>query len=393
MKVISSNTGIVISNTVRGVSSSLVNAFVCFGFTALNLKSDLKTFVVFFTISNLLLIMLNWGLKDYSVKLFASQNHTKTIFSKLFSLRLVLFFILLPVLAFTPVSPGLIIIILSYTFLRSTNNIIEAFSVSQNKNFIFACIDVITLLVLVNCYLLNYNFSAEYTFYLVIGGEAIKILAGLIVFYDQFSFQIVNPFPFLKETKNYFFVTFFSFLLSKADFYISSFYLPSGELIRYHIFSSLIGLSQVIITAYFSRQMVVWFRSREESFAVDKQRFLISAVILSVAALPCFYFIAMYLYKFNISGTVLLMIYFNLFIYSFVLLEIYLNTHQNKHGIILIGVLISSAINIILSFIFIQFFNMTGAILANIISLFSLYLYFKFRTRTHKKNAVKNSVI
>ncbi|MEO6304030.1 MAG: hypothetical protein ABIP51_12745 [Bacteroidia bacterium] len=362
MKVASSNTGIVFSNTIRGVSSSLLNAFVCFGFIALNLQTDLKIFVVFFTVSNLLLIILNWGLKDYSVKLFASQTDTKNVFSKLFSLRISLFFVLGIILAFVPLDLKALLFILVFTFFRSGNNVVESYSVSKNKNFAFACVDLISLASLVIAYLLNFNFSSNYVFYLIICAEILKMLIGFILFYNELSFQFMNPFSFLKETKNYFLVAFFSFLLSKADFYISSLYLGSKELINYHIYSSLIGLSQVIITAFFSRQMVIWFKSKEEHFLVDKRRFLAATFFLSAAALPFFYFITLYFYKFNISSTMLVLVFFNLFIYSFLLLEIYLNTHQNKHGVILTGVLISSTINVLLSFIFIRFFDVLGAI-------------------------------
>ncbi len=386
MKVLNSNTGIVFSNTIRGVSSSLLNAFVCFAFTALNLQLDLKDFVIFFTGSNLLLIVFNWGLRDYSVKLFTSESDTRNIFSKLFSLRVALYFVLGIVLVFLPLKLILLVFILAFSFFKSINNTIEAFSTSKNKNAGFAFIDILSLSVLVIAYIMNFNFTSLSVFILITASEIVKVVCGLLIFNKEISLRLINPFPFLKETINYFLVAFFAFLLSKVDFYISSFYLGAKDLINYHIYSSLIGLSQIIITSFFSRQMVNWFKSKEDKFNVDMKRFAFVSFVLSLLALPCFYFITLYFYKFNISVTMLALVFFNLFIFSFTLLEIYLYTHQNKHRVILTGVLFCSFINIALSFIIISYFAVIGAILANIISLFALYLYFKIVAKHRFKN-------
>ncbi|MDP1802124.1 MAG: hypothetical protein Q8L81_12275 [Bacteroidota bacterium] len=385
MKALNSNTGIIFSNTIRGVSSSLLNAFVCFAFTALNFQLDLKDFVIFFTGSNLLLIVFNWGLKDYSVKLFTSENETKTIFSKLFSLRIVLYFVFGIVLAFLPLKISLLVFILAFSFFKSINNTIEAFSTSRNKNAGFALIDILSICVLVMAYVLNFNFTAVSVFILITVSEILKVVVGLLLFNKEISLRLINPFPFLKETVNYFLVAFFAFLLSKVDFYISSLYLNAKDVINYHIYSSLIGLSQIIISSFFSRQMVNWFKSKEDKFNVDMKRFSLVSLVLSLLALPFFYFITLYFYKFNISITMLILVFFNLFIFSFTLLEIYLNTHQNKHRIILTGVLFCAILNITLSFIIIRHFEVLGAILANIISLLALYLYFKIISKSDKK--------
>jgi O-antigen/teichoic acid export membrane protein len=387
LKVVNSNTGIVFSNTIRGISSSLLNAFICFAFTALNLQLDLKDFVIFFTGSNLLLIVFNWGLKDYSVKLFTSETETKNIFSKLFSLRVALYSVFGVVLAFLPLKLTLLTFILAFSFFKSVNNTIEAFSTSRNKNAGFAFIDILSLCILVIAYILNFNFTAVSVFILITGSEILKAIVGLLLFNKEISLRLINPFPFLKETVNYFLVAFFAFLLSKVDFYISSFYLNSKDLINYHIYSSLIGLSQIIITSFFSRQMVNWFKSKDDKFNVDMKRFSLVSFALSLLALPFFYFITLYFYKFNISVAMLILVFLNLFIFSFTLLEIYLNTHQNKHRVILTGVLFCAMINIVLSFIIISHFEVLGAILANIISLFTLYLYFKIVAKYRFKNA------
>ncbi|MBA2611896.1 MAG: hypothetical protein H0U95_08000 [Bacteroidetes bacterium] len=382
MKGLNSNTAIVFSNTVRGVSSSLLNAFICFVFTALDLQSELKDFVIFFTAGNLLIIVLNWGLKDYSIKLFASDNNAKNVFSKLFSLRICLFVLVGISISFVPLETRLIACVLLYVLFKFINNTIEAYSTFNNKNHFFAFVDILSFCFLLVAYFLQYTFKADFVFVVFIIAESLKMIIGISMFNDRMSFRFIDPLPFLKQTGNYFFVAFFSFLLSKADFYISSFYLHAKELINYHIYSSLVGLSQVIITSFFSRQMVNWFKSKEEKFSVNAKQFFLTSLCLCILALPCFYFITLYFYKFTVSANMLAFVFFNLFVYSFILLEIYLNTHQNKHALILAGVVVSSIVNIILSFVLIKYYHIQGAILANIISLFVLYLYFKLRSRS-----------
>ena len=109
-----SNKVIVFSNTIRGVSSSLVNAFVCFGFTALHFQSYLKDFIIFFTGVNLLLSLVNWGLKDYSVKLFVSESSTEKVFSQLFSIRLSLFILIGLIICYIPIDLRLILFVLIF---------------------------------------------------------------------------------------------------------------------------------------------------------------------------------------------------------------------------------------------------------------------------------------
>ena len=387
MSLLKTDNAIIFSNTVRGISASLINALVCFGFTHFNLPDELKKFIIFFTTTNVLLIVLNWGLKDYSVKLFASEEDTKAVFSKLFSLRLGLFIILGVTLVFVPTELELLLWILAFTCFKIINNTVEAFATANNKNYLFAIIDIITFSLLSTLCLLHLHFSISTVFIVVTLAEAIKMILGVVLFFNDLSFQLINPFVFIEETVNYFLVAFFASLLSKVDFYISAIYLSSKMIANYHIYSSLIGLSQIIITAFFSRQMVNWFKTQDGYFIVNIKQFSLHTFLLSLLALPCFYFIMLYFYQFTISFSMLVLIFFNLFIYAFTLIEIYVNTHQNKHLTILKGVFISSLVNVGLSFLFIAYFNVLGAIIANIVSLLTLYLYFKFQNKFSNKNA------
>gem|GEM_PF-3563541 len=379
MNVLMSNKLIVFSNTVRGVSSSLINAFVCFGFTALHLPSDLKNFIIFFTGVNLLLSFVNWGLKDYSVKLFVSESATDKVFSQLFSIRLSLFILIGVFICFVPLELTLIIFILVFSFLKSCNNTIEAFSTAKSKNSLFAAVDLFFLIALVIYYCLNSGFNLNTVIMFMIIAELSKLFAGIILFREVISFKLINPIPFLKTTYNYFLIAFFAFLLSKTDFYIASLYLPSNEIINYHIYSSLIGLSQIIIASFFSRQMVDLFSSREKTFSTQYKQFLLTSFTLSILALPFFYLITQYFYKFEISVTLLALIFCNLFIYSITIFEIYLKTDQNRSKVLLIGVLISAFTNVIFSFCLIQYLGMMGAVLSNIAGLVCFYLFFKIK--------------
>lgn len=339
---------------------------------------DLKQFIIFFTATNLLLSVVNWGLKDYSIKLFVSDNRSQHVFSQLFSLRASLFVIVAIVMAFIPISVNLIFFVLLFSSLKFSNNTIEAFSTSKNKNTLFAFIDLFFFSSLLGYYIFNFGFKLTPVILLMILSEAVKFLAGAILFRDHISFKLINPFPFLKHTSNYFLIAFFAFLLSKIDFYISSLYLTSKEIINYHIYSSLIGLSQIIIASFFSRQMVNWFKTKED-FSANNNRFLLSSLVLSILALPFFYYITLYFYKFGLSTFLLTLVFFNLFIYSITLFEIYIKTNQNKAKELLSGVLVSACVNIISSFIVINYFGMIGAIISNIVGLLSLYLFFKIK--------------
>jgi hypothetical protein len=374
-----SNKVIVFSNTIRGVSSSLINAFVCFGFTALHLPSDLKDFIIFFTGVNLLLSFVNWGLKDYSVKLFVSESGTEKVFSQLFSIRLTLFILIGVFICFIPIELTLILFVLVFSFLKSINNTIEAFSTAISKNSLFAVVDLFFLISLVTYYGLNSGFQLTIVILLMIITELSKLFVGIILFRKVISFKIINPIPFLKTTFNYFLIAFFAFLLSKTDFYIASLYLPSNEIINYHIYSSLIGLSQIIIASFFSRQMVDLFSSGEKTFSDLYKGLLIKALALSILALPFFYFITQYFYKFEISVALIALVFCNLFIYSIVIFEMYLKTHQNRSQMLLVGVLVSAAINIICSFSIINYLGMMGAVFSNIAGLLSLYVFFKVK--------------
>ena len=374
-----SNKVTVFSNTIRGVSSSLVNGFVCFGFTALHLQSDLKDFIIFFTGVNLLLSLVNWGLKDYSVKLFVSESNTEKVFSQLFSIRLSLFILIGLIICFIPIDLRLILFVLVFSFLKSINNTIEAFSTAKSKNGLFAAVDLFFLISLLTYYGLNSGFQLTMVILLMIITELSKLFVGIILFRDVISFKLINPIPFLKTTYNYFLIAFFAFLLSKTDFYIASLYLPSNEIINYHIYSSLIGLSQIIIASFFSRQMVDLFSSGEKTFSDRYKGLLIKAFALSILALPFFYFITQYFYKFEISVALIALVFCNLFIYSIVIFEMYLKTHQNRSQMLLVGVLVSAAINIICSFSIINYLGMMGAVLSNIAGLLSLYVFFKVK--------------
>lgn len=374
-----SNKVIVFSNTIRGVSSSLLNAFVCFGFTALHLPSHLKNFIIFFTGVNLLLSFVNWGLKDYSVKLFVSESNVEKVFSQLFSIRLSLFFLIGVFICFIPLDLTIILFILIFSFLKSFNNTIEAFSTAKSKNGLFAGVDLFFLISLVIYYVLNSGFNLNMVIMLMIISELTKLFVGIILFREVISFKLINPIPFLKTTYNYFLIAFFAFLLSKIDFYIASLYLPSNEIINYHIYSSLIGLSQIIIASFFSRQMVDLFSSGEKTFTTQYKRFLLTSFALSALALPFFYFITHYFYNFSLSISTLALVFCNLFIYSIVIFEMYLKTDQNKSKLLLTGVLVSAVINIICSFSLINYFGIMGAIFSNIAGLLSLYLFFKVK--------------
>ncbi len=374
-----SNKVIVFSNTIRGVSSSLINAFVCFGFTALHLPSDLKDFIIFFTGVNLLLSFVNWGLKDYSVKLFVSESGTENIFSQLFSIRLTLFILIGVFICFIPLDLTIILFILVFSFLKSLNNTIEAFSTAKSKNSLFAGVDLFFLIFIVIYYSLHSGFNLNTVIMLMIIAELSKFFAGIILFREVISFKLINPFPFLKTTYNYFLIAFFAFLLSKTDFYIASLYLPSGQIINYHIYSSLIGLSQIIIASFFSNQMVDLFSSGGKTFSNNYKGFLLKSFALSILALPLFYVITHYIYKYNISMAMLALVFCNLFIYSVSIFEIYLKTDQNKSKLLLNGVLVSAVINIVFSFSLINYFGITGAILSNIAGLLSLYIFFKLK--------------
>lgn len=342
------------------------------------MPKDLKDFIIFFTVSNLALSVTNWGLRDYSIKLFVGEERSQVVFSKLFSLRIALFILTSSIVCFIPIPINLIFFILIFSCLKFGNNTIEAFSTSNNKNAIFAGLDLLSFAILLIYYCLNFSFELLPVLLLMTVFEALKFIAGSILFRGFISFKLINPLPFLKETYNYFLVAFFAFLLSKTDFYISSLYLNTNEIINYHVYSSLIGLSQVVIASFFSRQMVNWFKLKEQ-FSENNKHFLLTAFALSALALPFFYFITLYLYKFNLSVTLLVLVFFNLFIYSITLFSIYLKTHQNRSKELLSGILVSAIVNIILSFILIDHFGMIGAIISNIAGLLSLYLFFKIK--------------
>jgi hypothetical protein len=374
-----SNKVIVFSNTIRGVSSSLLNAFICFGFTTLNLQLDLENFIIFFTGVNILLSIVNWGLKDYSVKLFVSESSSEKVFSQLFSIRMSLFIVVGIFVCFIPLEFNLILFILMFSFLKSVNNTIEAFSTAKSKNTLFAGIDLIFLISLVFYYCFYSGFQLTTVILFMIITELSKFFTGILLFKEVISFKIINPLPFLKSTYYYFLIAFFAFLLSKIDFYIGTIYLSPKQIINYHIYSSLIGLSQIIIASFFSRQMVNIFSSEEKIFPANNKRFLLSSIALSILALPFFYFTTNHFYKFTLSPTMLALVFCNLFIYSMTIFEIYLKTDQNRSKVLLIGVLVSASINIVFSMVSINYFGLIGAIVSNIAGLLCLYIFFKVK--------------
>jgi len=378
-----------ITNVGRSFINPVLIMAVSYLFIRTNAKQELLEINKMNAIINAFIIFCGWGLKDYLLKenfksmAGFSQKWNEALYSKL-----PLIFISLVIALFLPLEYSFIIC--GFIILRTINALYDSLIIYKKKVSLYFLLDAVIALLIVSLIWFNILTDHKLYFYILLGGEFLKLCLSFLLFrmIEPTYFSIIQAFNFLAATKLFFLLSLVSFFQSRADLYILGFLFDPAGFNEYQVKISLISFSQLAIASFVSVYSKLFFKDIFSSEAIFKNIIIKCGLIISILSAPIIVLIENYFFSFDFSIINNLVIIANIFIFSLVLIEMYNYTKSNNVGTIIIMLVISAGINLVLSFLLIKNYTITGGLLSNTISSLFLYVLLAARRKqVQNKNA------
>ncbi len=361
--------------------------FVSYLFIKTQARQELLAINKINAILNAFIVFCGWGLKDYLLKEnFKSlatfpQKWNEALYSKLPLLLISLMAALLLPAEYS-------CIIFGFVILRTVNTLYDSLIIYNKKVSLFFLFDALAALLVVLLIWFRILNNHKTYFYILLGVEFLKLCLNLFLFrmIKPVYFDLKQAFGFLKSTKLFFLLAVISFFQSKADLYILGFLFEPASFNEYQVKISLISFVQVAIAAFVSVYSKLFFKDISSSETTFNGIVLKCGILFSILSAPIIFLIETQFFDFNVNVVNSVIMVLNIFIFSRVLIEMYYGTKLEKMSVVILMVFISGLLNIGLSFLVIDKWGITGALLSNTGSSIALYFLLLFKRKQGYKN-------
>lgn len=317
---------------------------------------------------SLVLTIVNWGSKDFLLKRYSKRPKTiaqdlqASVMAKLF--LLVVLSLLLLLIPLPRLQLGLLIF---WIWARATWQFFESLNTYRR---LFLPVAVLEIL-LVSGIIIG----------LSIWPVDIRLLLSLFIFADlikllyyswlnrkyldirslHFSFH-----PFLKESFPFFLLTLFGLAASRADLYLLSIWEEAATLAQYQILVNFIQYAHLLATGIMIPFLKNIFRLQFDSIQQLERQFIQLGWVLGLFLTAGIYFIAHFLYQFEMSYTVITLIYFNIVIFYFYFLRIPAGFSFNKMWSVILVMACMGGTNLLLGMLIIPTLGMIGGLMSSL---------------------------
>lgn len=345
----------------------------------------LDTYVYCMAAATLLINLSNFGGKEYLViQLSKEQHNLKHAVRGLLKSRTFFSLATACIILFLPLTFTLKCWLIAYLFIKTWQFVFDALTLTQRKFQLFTSIDLViysgfTLILYTSRYQLNLGLFLATLILL----ESVRLAAALIVYRSLLteSYRSNSIFKPIQTAFPFFLLAITGFLSSRIDLYVVGTVLSKSEMNNYFIILNLVSLSQIAyasLMSTFSGSIYRFRLSTFEKFSV--QTIYLSAVLSSLAGIGI-YTICTFYYNIPFDHVFVLLIISNIFLFHFVMMEVYA---YNRKGLQrrLPGIfLLSGLLNLLLSFLLATAFGIKGAFLSNTISALINVLLLKTRQK------------
>jgi len=372
------------ANLLRSFLPSLINVLI--SYVLLHYKGNelLNKNVVFLITVNLLMIVINWGVKDFLVREYSRQmSDAAQVFARVMRSKVPLVLVCCVAVCFVPLSQYLKLSVVAFIVFKSYNNLFEPLYIVYSRFRLITLCDVATAGLFI-CFLFWYSPITEFTIYAyLILSELVKCVANHLLFRKTgiLAYTLKPELKFLAETRNYFLAALAGFLMSRADVYLVGLFLGKNELNFYHISLNLIGLAQIGYTAMVAVYSRNLFRLPAPAFHKTLSQVGGLGALLSLVSGSLVWGLLACFYKFSVSYTFVMLTVLNLLSFSFVLPEMYRYTYYNRNDVSLRLTVASGLLSISSGLVLIPLFKMEGALLSNTLGSLLLLGLSKFYFR------------
>lgn len=376
---------------VSNLSRSFLASFfaILFNYILLHHKSSgiLTTYVYSISIINLFFAITNWGGKDYITKVYAKEPFAvKELTAKLFGSKLLMSFLMIPFVFFLPTTLTVKFFIATYLIVKTFNQVYESLIVLQKKYHLSLAIDSFfyVAMLLVICVDGNKdNSSILLTELLIL--EVLRNAFYAFIFRRETSFTLnfAKCLQVIKNSSVFFYISLAGFLCSKADLYTIGFMLGKQSMSIYYIITNLVTFCLIAYTSINGTFLAGILRYSQKTFEKFTRFSIYTGLIFSFFSSLGVYIFCRYYYGITISLWFGLLVWFNVFGFTRVLMQVYRYSRSEKQNIVLRCFIVSGLANVLLSFFLTPSMGQTGAFAANTISV---YISFFALQVAHKEN-------
>jgi O-antigen/teichoic acid export membrane protein len=323
-----------------------------------------------------------WGNRDTLVKSFSENpSISKFLWMESFSNRL---FLLLPVLVGTYfIASDFIsnLYLSSWIIIRYFMQSFEAIILFSRKFLVSILAEITGLIVTISLIVIFKNIVTFHDVLLIITiGYFIKTAILIIKFrtYFNFSLSIKPNVKRLMSFLPFMMIGFLGVLQQKSDMISIAWLSSKIEVAQYQVFSSFLLFMQSIPGLIIGPYIKNLYRLPPSSYSKLQRFFSVIGLIISLVGSIIIYLAIKIIYHFDFPFTMYLLGFSHGFFTYFYMLKIYLMFKNQKQQQVMIISAATILLNFILCFIFIQIWNLQGAILANVMTQLSIYLIYKF---------------
>lgn len=367
------------SNLLRSFLPSLFAILINYILLHYKAKSILTTYVYGISIINLLFVVANWGGKDFITKAIAKEPFAvKELTAKLFGSKLLISFLIIPIIFFLPTNLSVKLFIAVYLLLKICNPVYESLIVLRKKYHLTLLVDSLLYLALLITISIDGNVS-NLTIFMVelLVLEAVRNAIYTYIFKSEISItlNIAKCVQVIKSSSIFFYISIAGFLCSKADLYIIGLQLGKHSMSTYFVITNLVAFCYIGYATINGTFVSGILRYNEKTFSKFNQLSLYSGGMFSIFSAILVYVTSNYYYGLSVKFFFIVLVGLNVFGFTRVLIQMYNYTRSEKQYLVIPCLIISGLANVLLSYLLTPFLQQTGAFAANTISVYvSLFL-------------------
>jgi O-antigen/teichoic acid export membrane protein len=351
-------------------------------------SSILTTYVYSISIINLFFAIINWGGKDYITKAYTKEPFAvKELTAKLFGSKLLMSFIMIPFVFFLPTSLTVKFFIATYLIVKTFNQVYESLIVLQKKYHLSLAFDLFFYVVLLVVICVDGNKDNSSIFLTeVLFLEVLRNAFYAFLFWREtaFTLNFTKCLQVIKASSIFFYIAIAGFLCSKADLYTIGLLLGKQSMSIYYIITNLVAFCLIAYASINGTFVSVILRYNQKNFEKFTRFSIYTGLIFSFFSALAVYTICRYYYGITISLWFGILVWFNVFGFTRVLMQMYRYTRFEKQNLVLRCLIVAGLANVLLSYFLTPSMGQTGAFTANTISvyinLFALQMAYKKNT-------------
>lgn len=364
----------IVSNLSRSFLVSFFGIIVNYILLRYKAGGILTTYVYSISIINFLFVFSNWGGKDYITKAYAKEPFAiKELTAGLLGSKLLAACLLIPFVFLLPVDLTVKCFIATYLLLKTFSQVYEALIVLRKKYHLSLAIDSVLsfglLLIIFNDG--NKDNPTVFLMELLIL-ELLRIAFYFVMFRAEMALTLNNNacLQVIKKSSLFFYISLAGFLCSKADLYVTGFFLGKQSMSIYYIITNLVSFSLIAYATINGTFVAGILRYNQKVFGKFVQSSVYTGFIFSLLSALAVYVLCTYYFRLTLSAFFCTLIIANVFGFTRVLMQMYRYTRLERQDLVLRCLLISGLANVLSACLLTKMFGHTGAFAANTLAVY-----------------------